>query len=244
METATVPKPPLVVRQHMQPPKKYIILTSQGAYIFLKLRPVDILKNLLLESHGLESEMVKTYFRIQGEDQACAASLILACLTSPQNQEVAEYATKVFFMLGGEPKLLQQAFQSAQERSRCKNCIKRLKLYNAPEIKRLLFIIFSGHDNSVPTKSRIDSDGTKRHARHTTDAKCNLFPISVSNERNESAHPTKSHVRFRPVRILGKTRRHLFISRKNFTSDLEQPLCRENIHAKQKELFYQYYKHR
>lgn len=92
-----------------------MILTSQGVYIFLKLRPVDVLKNLLQESHGMESEMVKTYFKIQGEDQACASSLILACLTSAQNHEIAEYATKVFFMLGGEPKLIH-ALHSAAER--------------------------------------------------------------------------------------------------------------------------------
>lgn len=115
-ENYVVLKPPLVVRQHAEPPKKFIVLTSQGIYVFLKLRPVDVLKNLLQESHGLESEMVKTYFRIQGEDQACAASLILACLSSAQNQEVAEYATKVFFMLGGEPKLLQPTFSSPADR--------------------------------------------------------------------------------------------------------------------------------
>lgn len=123
-EYQNMQKPPLIVRQHAEPPKKYVILTSHGVYIFLKMRPVDVLKNLLQESHGLESEMVKTYFRMLGEDQACAASLILSCLTSPQNQEVAEYATKVFFMLGGEPKLIQPTFQSPHERSKKTTVIK------------------------------------------------------------------------------------------------------------------------
>nr|CAI5847690.1 unnamed protein product [Callosobruchus analis] len=36
--------PPLVVRQHMEPPKKYVVLTSHGVQIFIKLRPVDLLR--------------------------------------------------------------------------------------------------------------------------------------------------------------------------------------------------------
>lgn len=104
------PKPPLVVRQHSVSPKKYVVLTAQGAHIFLKLRPVDVLKHILQESHGLDSEAIKMYFRIQSEEQACAASLILACLNNPQNQEIAEYAAKAFFMLGGEPRLIPQIY--------------------------------------------------------------------------------------------------------------------------------------
>lgn len=96
---------PLVVRQHVQPPKKYVVLTSQGVYIFCKQRPVDVLRQLLSDSRGLDSETVKAYFVIQKEDQACAASLIIASLGVDENQELAEYATRAFFMFGGEPKL-------------------------------------------------------------------------------------------------------------------------------------------
>lgn len=109
-------KPPLVVRQHSVPPKKYVVLTAQGTHIFLKLRPVDVLKHILQESHGLDTEAVKIYFRIQTEEQACAASLILACLNNPQNQEIAEFATKAFFMLGGEPRLIPQMYHQSEMR--------------------------------------------------------------------------------------------------------------------------------
>lgn len=71
----------------------------------LKLRPVDLLRQLLVENRGPEAEAVKLFFEKQKEDQACATSLILACLQSAQNLQVAEWATRAFFMYGGEPKI-------------------------------------------------------------------------------------------------------------------------------------------
>ncbi|KAF5276078.1 hypothetical protein FQA39_LY00874 [Lamprigera yunnana] len=97
--------PQIAVRQHFEPPRKYVVLTAQGVHIFLKLRPVDLLKQLLLDCHGPENESVKTFFAIQKEDQACATSLILACLENVQNSEIAEWAARAFFLYGGEPKV-------------------------------------------------------------------------------------------------------------------------------------------
>jgi len=77
----------------------------QGAEILVKLRPVDLLRQLLVENRGPEAEAVKLFFEMQKEEQACAISLILACLQSAQNLQVAEWATRAFFMYGGEPKI-------------------------------------------------------------------------------------------------------------------------------------------
>lgn len=96
---------PLVIRQHFEPPKKYVVLTSQGVHIFSKLRPIDILKQLLMDSHGQDSDTIKAFFMIQKEDQACATSLVLASMEAEDNIEIAEYATRGFFMFGGEPTL-------------------------------------------------------------------------------------------------------------------------------------------
>ncbi|KAJ8971740.1 hypothetical protein NQ314_000553 [Rhamnusium bicolor] len=82
--------PPMVVRQHAE------------ARISM---PVDLLKQILKESRGLDSEALKTFFLIQKEDQASATSLILASLDSDDNVEVAEYATRAFFMFGREPRV-------------------------------------------------------------------------------------------------------------------------------------------
>lgn len=95
----------MAVRQHSEAPKKYIVLTSHGVQIFIKLRPVDILKQILKESHGQDTEALKTFFMLQKEDQACATTLILASLASEDDIEVSEYATRAFFLFGGEPKL-------------------------------------------------------------------------------------------------------------------------------------------
>ncbi|CAG9854038.1 unnamed protein product [Phyllotreta striolata] len=97
--------PPLVVRQHAEPPKKYIVLTSHSIQIFIKLRPVDVLKQILKDSHGQDTEALKAFFTIQKEDQACATALILASLENEDNMEIAEFATRAFFLFGGEPKL-------------------------------------------------------------------------------------------------------------------------------------------
>lgn len=72
-----------------------------------KLRPVDILRQLLIDSNGPDSDAVKSFFMVQREDQACATSLILASLEGTQNIDLAEWATRAFFVFGGEPKLVQ-----------------------------------------------------------------------------------------------------------------------------------------
>lgn len=49
---------------------------------------MDILKQLLLEQRGPDTEAVRAYFQSQSLEQACATCLILATLESSQNAEV------------------------------------------------------------------------------------------------------------------------------------------------------------
>ncbi|XP_053970658.1 nuclear pore complex protein Nup154 [Hylaeus anthracinus] len=95
-------EPPLLVRQHMEAPRKFIFLTSQGAIVFVQVRPMDILKQLLLEQRGPDTEAVRAYFQSQSLEQACATCLILATLESSQNAELAEWATRAFFLYGSQ----------------------------------------------------------------------------------------------------------------------------------------------
>ncbi|CAH0559339.1 unnamed protein product [Brassicogethes aeneus] len=97
--------PPLAVRQHFEAQKKYVVLTSHGVQILVKLRPVDLLRQILRDSRGHDSETLKAFFMILKEDQACAASLILASLENDENTEIADCATRCFFTFGGEPKV-------------------------------------------------------------------------------------------------------------------------------------------
>lgn len=124
-QSITQGEPPLLVRQHMEPPRKFIFLTAQvciytqkctncvykirifftfikkiiyiliiliillqGAIILMQVRPVDILRQLLLEQRGPDTEAVRAYFQTQSLEQACATCLILATLESTQNAQV------------------------------------------------------------------------------------------------------------------------------------------------------------
>ncbi len=103
-----------------QIPKKVVLLTSQGAHIVALLKPVDLLQQLLLACHGAQNDAVKAYFQIQTEPQACATSLLLACMDSMKNTDVALWATQAFLLYGGEPSFTnpfanQQQFQQPQQ---------------------------------------------------------------------------------------------------------------------------------
>ncbi|NWU89366.1 NU155 protein, partial [Upupa epops] len=101
---------PVVVQQHMLPPKKFVLLSAQGSFMFHKLRPVDQLRCLLVSNAGGEGEEIERFFKLHQEDQACATCLILACSNAASDREVSAWATRAFFRYGGEA---QMRFPSA-----------------------------------------------------------------------------------------------------------------------------------
>uniref|UniRef100_A0A8C0J747 Nucleoporin 155 n=1 Tax=Chelonoidis abingdonii TaxID=106734 RepID=A0A8C0J747_CHEAB len=101
---------PVVVQQHMLPPKKFVLLSAQGSLMFHKLRPVDQLRHLLICNVGGDGEEIERFFKLHQEDQACATCLILACSTAACDREVSAWATRAFFRYGGEA---QMRFPSA-----------------------------------------------------------------------------------------------------------------------------------
>ncbi|KAI5740100.1 hypothetical protein M8J76_000495 [Diaphorina citri] len=109
----TKEEPPLVVRQHYERPAKYVALGPHGVEIYAKLRPVDMLAQLFKDGNGPESQSVKQYFQAQSEDQACASCLILACNSNAQNITISEWATRAFFLYGGEPKVSPASLQDS-----------------------------------------------------------------------------------------------------------------------------------
>lgn len=100
-------------------PKKVVLLTSQGAHIVALLKPVDLLQQLLLACRGAHNDAVKAYFQVQTEAQACATSLLLACMESLKNTDIGLWATQAFLLYGGEPSFtnpfLNQQFQQQQQ---------------------------------------------------------------------------------------------------------------------------------
>lgn len=100
------PEPPLIVTQHCVGPRKFVFLTTQCCHIVTQLRPVDILRQLLIDASGPDSTAVRAFFQVLNKDQACATALILACSTSVQDSQLADWATRAFFSLGGDVKLV------------------------------------------------------------------------------------------------------------------------------------------
>lgn len=86
-------------------PKHVVLLTNQGAHIVALLKPVDILKQILMNCHGPQHDAVKAYFQIQTEPQACATSVLMACMESFRGSELSIWATQAFFLYGGVPHL-------------------------------------------------------------------------------------------------------------------------------------------
>ncbi|XP_062607131.1 nuclear pore complex protein Nup155-like [Saccostrea cucullata] len=103
--TVDKPDPPSVVTQHSESPRQFVLLSAQGSHIFSKMRPVDQLRQLLIDFQGPDAEEVKAFFRLHKIEQACSTCLILACSRIAADQQVATWATMAFFMYGGEPQL-------------------------------------------------------------------------------------------------------------------------------------------
>ncbi|KAL8597837.1 hypothetical protein ACOMHN_061370 [Nucella lapillus] len=96
------PDPPVVVSQHVEQCRRYIVLSAQGCHILRKLRPVEQLHSMLMDCGGPDAEDVKAFFRLHRLDQACATCLVLACSRSPGDAQVSDWARMAFFMYGGE----------------------------------------------------------------------------------------------------------------------------------------------
>merc|ERR1719239_455234 len=94
--------PPSVVTQHSVTPRRFVVLSAQGVYVLMKLRPVEQLRQLMVECGGPDAVQVKAFFRLHKIDQACATCLVLACSRSTADQEVSDWARMAFFMYGGE----------------------------------------------------------------------------------------------------------------------------------------------
>ncbi|GFN98864.1 nuclear pore complex protein nup155-like [Plakobranchus ocellatus] len=94
--------PPCVVTQHALPPRRFVLLSAQGIHILQKQRPVEQLKQLMVECGGPDAQQIKAFFNLHRLDQACATCLVLACSRASADQQVSDWARMAFFMYGGE----------------------------------------------------------------------------------------------------------------------------------------------
>ncbi|KAI9566057.1 hypothetical protein GHT06_009857 [Daphnia sinensis] len=92
------PEPPLIVTQHAVAPRKFIFLTTQCCHVVTQHMMHDALG-------GHSPTAVRAFFQVLREDQACATALILACSTSIQDSQLADWAARAFSLLGGDVKV-------------------------------------------------------------------------------------------------------------------------------------------
>lgn len=83
--------------------KRIVLLTNQGAHIIALVKPMDMLKQMLIQCHGPHHDAIKGYFQIQTEQQACATSLLIACSEVFRGTEIGMWATQALLLYGGEP---------------------------------------------------------------------------------------------------------------------------------------------
>jgi len=95
-------EPPAVVTQHILPPRKFVLLSTDGSHIITLARPLEQLRLALYGSKSGESDGVATFFRSYGLEQACATCLALVCQTNESELQLAELAVSAFFHYGGK----------------------------------------------------------------------------------------------------------------------------------------------
>ncbi len=89
--------------QHAKTNKKVILLTNQGVQIISLVKPMHMLMQLLLACHGPHHDAIKGYFQSQTEANACATSILLACMEAFRGTDIGMWATQAFLLYGGEP---------------------------------------------------------------------------------------------------------------------------------------------
>ncbi|KAL2917260.1 hypothetical protein HK105_203325 [Polyrhizophydium stewartii] len=97
------------------PARRFFLLTNMGLSTVSKLRPADMLMQLLKQAPGQDLRFFEHFFAFYGPDQSCAMALGIACghssfKTTPADiflPAVTSLATRLFFELGGKPTLVQ-----------------------------------------------------------------------------------------------------------------------------------------
>ena len=93
--------PPLIVKQHFEERRKFVLLTSEGVFIFYKQRPIDQLSLILSETQSPDSPVVRSFFQSTKLTEACLTSLILSSSSNmPQEKPIVEWSNLAFFRHG------------------------------------------------------------------------------------------------------------------------------------------------
>lgn len=92
-----------IAQQYSVRPRHFILLANMVVHVFKKLRPVDILFELISTTRGVQKDasLIQAFFDRYGQVEACAMCLSIICNTD--NEQIMARATKLFFEFGGVP---------------------------------------------------------------------------------------------------------------------------------------------
>lgn len=92
-----------VSQQLSDTPRQFMLLSNLSIFVYQKLRPVDILFNIISYSRGVQKDasLIQAFFDRYGQIEACAMCLSIICSTDEEH--IITRATKLFFEFGGVP---------------------------------------------------------------------------------------------------------------------------------------------
>jgi nuclear pore complex protein Nup155 len=94
--------------------RRFAMITPQGCFIWNKLRPIDQFYFALIESNGPNSDLVRLFFnRIYARSEACALCLAVALVRLSTDVRVTDWATKAFFVYGGDAEIRKRSALSS-----------------------------------------------------------------------------------------------------------------------------------
>lgn len=100
---------PKLSGEYFDLPRRFVMITPQGCFIWNKMRPIDQLTACLRESNGPNSDSVRLFFnKIYEKSEACALCLAVA-LNYSGDARLFEWATQAYFMYSGEPEIRRKS---------------------------------------------------------------------------------------------------------------------------------------
>ncbi|KAL9646182.1 hypothetical protein ABK040_008055 [Willaertia magna] len=103
--------------QHIKPPREFVCLSNNGIHLLVKLRPIDLLQQILQQSQS--EKLLQKFFYTYGFDESCSMCVLLASSPPQYNtvisqdsqkfinlydEQLIKKAEEAFFKYGGEPR--------------------------------------------------------------------------------------------------------------------------------------------
>ncbi|GBP10894.1 Nuclear pore complex protein Nup154 [Eumeta japonica] len=93
----------LLLKKEIWRVSRWLVVTSSGAAVIAAGAAPDLLRTLLRDYRGPESQSVRDFFQLHSVEQACACALYLTCEDTGADSAVSEWAARAFFLYGSQP---------------------------------------------------------------------------------------------------------------------------------------------